>query len=327
MLFKYSVFRMLKKSMPDHQQFSSPSSQGCFFLPSAQAMSQIACFTSQTYVHPDRFDTQGCWYRLLEIEEKPVAIKVLPSGTVLWFSPERLEETLVQQRMQQLLISLPLPQQALLLLPQKLGERFLRHMPLTHIASPSFGEAVIKAVIRQVISASHARKLLHRLITEQGPALEYEGTIYYSFPSLKHLAHLSPEVLQAEGLGYKSRLLPRIASDLLERQVNEKARHLSTEAVVEWLQQIKGIGRWTARVAACDVTGDWSAYPVEDLAVRTWAARLWPEYPWPTNERDFFSAWNEVNGEYTGIVTFYLLSQTHFVAQSEPPEAKQLALF
>jgi DNA-3-methyladenine glycosylase II len=317
--------RVMKTYMHNDQHLSSPASQGHFFLPSAQAVSRFADLSSQTLLHPDYFDEQGCWYRLLIMEETPCAIKVSPSGMVFWASLNPLEAGSVQRSIAQLFFSLPLPQDALLPLPQELGARFLQQMPLTHIASASLGEAVMKAVIRQVISALHAKKLLHRFVMRHGPSLEYEGTRYYGFPSLKAIASLSPEVLQADGLGYKSRLLPRIALDLLERQVEEQFPSLSPEAAVEALQQVKGIGRWTARVAVCDVTADWSVYPFEDLAVRSWAVRLWPEYAWPKNEQNFFVAWKEINGSSAGIVTFYLLAQPALTAQSEQLR-KQLAL-
>jgi len=228
-----AVFRLRRKDvamkthMHNTQQRSLPASQGAFFLSSTQAVSQFADLSSQTLLRPDRFDEQGCWYRLLMVEEMPCAIKVSPPGMVFWYSPNLLEEGSVQQSVAQLFFSLPLPQEALLLLPQKLGERFLLQMPLAHIASASLGEAVMKAVIRQVISASHVRKLLHRFIAAHGPSLEHEGIRYYGFPSLKTIASLSPESLQTHGFGYKSRLLPRIAQDLLERQVEQQLPSLS----------------------------------------------------------------------------------------------------
>ncbi|MFJ8731235.1 hypothetical protein [Streptomyces bauhiniae] len=44
------------------------------------------------------------------------------------------------------------------------------------------------------------------------------------------------------------------------------------------LTGIPRIGPWTA--AAADYTGDFSVYPHDDLAVRTWAEDR-PTYPWP----------------------------------------------
>jgi hypothetical protein len=213
----------MKIHMHNDQQRSLPASQGAFFLSSTQAVSRFADLSSQTLLRPDRFDEQGrWWYRLLMVEEMPCAIKVLPPGMVFWYSSNLLEVGSVQRSVAQLFFTLPLPQEALLPLPQKLGARFLQQMPLTHIASASLGEAVMKAVIRQVISASHARKLLHRFVAAHGPSLEHEGMYYYGFPSLKTIASLSPESLQTHGFGYKSRLLPRIAQDLLEQQVEEQ---------------------------------------------------------------------------------------------------------
>jgi hypothetical protein len=153
--------------MQHHQVLSSPTSQGSFFLPPAQAVYKFARPASQGLLYPDRFDEEGGWYRLVERKGKLIAVTALPSGEVYWWSYEQLEDTLIQCQLTELFISLPLPQEAICPLPEGLAVRFLENTPLTHIASASLGEAVIKAVIRQVIAASRAKKLLAMLDVSQ----------------------------------------------------------------------------------------------------------------------------------------------------------------
>ena len=172
----------------------------------------------------------------------------------------------------------------------------------------------MKAILRQVISATQAKKLLHRFVLEYGPAVEGDEAVSYGFPSLEEIAALSPERLIACGLGYKARVIPRVARDLLDTHLEEQIQGLPAEMAVEQLERLKGVGRWTARVTICDLMGNWSVYPFEDLAVRRWAARLWPGADWPREEKAFLHAWQDVNGPYTGVVTCYLLAHANTVS-------------
>jgi DNA-3-methyladenine glycosylase II len=91
------------------------------------------------------------------------------------------------------------------------------------------------------------------------------------------------------------------------------------------LPSIKGIGQWTAHVALCDWLADWSSYPFEDLAVRTWAGKRWHAVPWPQDKRQFAALWQEINGVYTGIITFSLLS--YAATRQAPQPSVQEVLF
>lgn len=263
----------------------------------------------QSLFRPDSFDGRGRWHRIIEVEGKPVVIHINPSGTVFWKSQEPVETPSLQNRLCRLLRPFSFPTEAAAHLPTDLATRFLGHSPLVHIASASLGEALLKAITRQVISAGQAKKLLHRFVVEYGPSMEYDETTSYGFPSLERLVHLSQESLVSCGFGYKARIMLRVARDLLDTHLEEKIQGIPAEDAVALLQQLNGVGRWTARVAICDLIGDWTVYPFEDLAVRTWAPRLWPSYPWPREEKAFLQAWQDINGQHTGIVTCYLLAQ------------------
>ena len=297
---------------------------GSCSLDGLQALSRYAGSASRHFLRPDYFDEQGRWHRFVEIEGKQVALQVDPSGIVSWKSVERVENDHVQARLARLFVLLPFPKEAATHLPEDLAARFLRVTPLVHVASATLGEALIKAILRQVISATQAKKLLHRFILEYGPSAVDETTSSYGFPSLESIAALPPADLVACGFGYKANILPRIARDLLDTHLEEKIQHLPSETAIEVLQQLKGVGRWTARVAICNLTGDWSVYPFEDLAVRTWAARLWPGIPWPREEKAFLQSWQETNGPSTGIVTCDLLAQANLVSQEQQLEQPAL---
>ncbi len=264
--------------------------------------------TTQQFVRPDYFDHCGMWHRLIPIDHTSVAITVSPQGCIRWYCTEALEDTKVYDALRHLFLPLPLLEEATNHLPAELQAHLLSLHPLVHVASSSLGEALIKAIIRQVITANHAKKLLDFFIRRYGEQRTYQGAIFYDFPSLETIAALPLEDLQACGLGFKAKVVRNTAMSILEQGLEEKVRRVPREEALCFLQSIKGIGRWSAHVTICDLFGAWQFYPFEDLAVRTWARKLWPQESWPTDERTFSAKWQALHGTNVGVITFYLLS-------------------
>ena len=208
------------------------------------------------------------------------------------------------------------PENALEHLPTRLAQQFIDLAPLVHISSPTLGEALIKGIIRQVISAAQARKVLHQFITSFGSRADYDGLIYYDFPTLETITSLSLEELTGTcGLGFKAKVVKLIAQKLLEENIEQQVLNCSSsDEAILLLQQLKGIGPWTSHITICDFLHDWSQYPFSDLAVRKWAKLLWPEGDWPENEDAFEQAWRQINGAHTGLITSYLLTSGKNVA-------------
>lgn len=291
-------------------EVSTPTRTGEFIIPDIQSLHHFCTETTQALLHPGYFDQQANWYRLISLDGKAVTIAVSPEGRVQWSCKDTIESARVQKIVRRLLIPLPLPEEAKNLLPRRLEAYFRSLEPLIHISSLSLGEALIKAIIRQVITANHAKKLTDSFIRCYGERQVYHGKNYYNFPSLEAIARISLEDLQTKGLGFKARVVQRTALCFLENDLEARIAQMSPQEALITLTSIKGIGRWTAHVALCDWLANWSYYPFEDLAVRTWARKLWGSVQWPHDEHQFAASWQQTNGDYTGIITFYLLSST-----------------
>jgi len=289
-------------------EVSVPTRTGEFTVPYTQSLHYFCTETTQTLLYPGYFDHQANWHRLISLDGKPVTINVSPEGCVQWSCHDAIESAKVQETVHRLLISLPLPEEAKKSLPRELEARFRSLHPLVHITSLSLGEALMKAIIRQVITAGHAKKLTDAFIRHYGEKQVYDGKTYYDFPSLEAIAKISLEDLQTEGLGFKAKVVHWAALCLLENDLEAKIAQVSPQEALALLTSIKGIGRWTAHVALCDWLANWSYYPFEDLAVRTWAGKLWGGVQWPHDERQFAACWQQINGDYAGVITFYLLS-------------------
>src|SRR2546421_7141732 len=165
-----------------HYEILAPTRKGEFVVPYTQALHHFCAKTTQKLVHPDYFDEQARWCRLVSIDGKPVVINVSPAGSVKWSCRETIEEMKIRDVVSRLLISFPLPDDVRERLPQELAARFLSLHPLVHVASLSLGEAIMKAIIRQVITAGHAKKLINSFIRRYGERGVDNGLSYYDFP-------------------------------------------------------------------------------------------------------------------------------------------------
>ncbi len=299
---------------------SSSVRTGTFNANFTRSLHYFCTEATQKLTYPGYFDSRANWYRLISVDNKAVTIMVSPEGCIQWACEEAIEDVRVQDVVNHLLISMLLPKDVERQLPRELEERFRPLSPLVHIRSLSLGEAVIKAIIRQVITAGHAKKLTDSFIRHYGTRQVHDGREYYDFPTLEALTKIPLEDLQAEGLGFKAKVVRWAACSMLENDMEAKIATRTPEEILDMLTSIKGIGRWTAHVAICDVLADWSLYPFEDLAVRTWARKLWSEVQWPQDEHAFAALWQQMHGEHTGIVTFYLLSCAAIPAIVQTPQ-------
>jgi len=280
---------------------------GSFELAYATSLSKLASSPAQQFVRPDYYGPQATWYRLAHIDALPVAIQVTKDGIVSWISPREIETARIQQKVKQLLVPLPLPDGALNHLPADLAHGFAALSPMVHVASESLWEALAKGIIRQVITASQARRVLHQFIIRFGEAYSYNGRAYYNFPTIERLLRCSLDDLSACGLGFKSKTLLNLAYALATDNLESQIRATDLESALKMLQAIKGIGDWTARVALCDFTANWDCHPC-DLAVITWARKYWTTREWPPQAVEFSTSWMQTNGIKTGIITAYLLN-------------------
>jgi 3-methyladenine DNA glycosylase/8-oxoguanine DNA glycosylase len=283
---------------------------GSFALPHSLSPSKRSPIPPGPFFTPDSFDANLVWRRSITIEHNIVALAVSPDGVVSWRSQNPVQSDCVRKKLSLLLVPLPLPTAVDAVLPANIADFFRLRAPLVHIASETLWEALVKGIIRQVITASQAKKVLHRFITWFGEKTDYDGDLYYTFPTPKAIIHTSFDDLHACGLGFKAKTISHLAR-IYSEQINleHTVRTASAEEVLKTLQAIKGIGDWTARVACCDLTARWEIHPY-DQAVRYWTrhclAAVTPA--WETQEKAFQAQFYTSFGPYAKEVVAYLLA-------------------
>ncbi|MGY3676791.1 hypothetical protein [Streptomyces sp. TE33382] len=183
--------------------------------------------------------------------------------------------------------------------PEELKVGLLSLGPSRRLANPWLWDAITTAILRQVIRAGQARKLYRAWCLTYGTPVDSPHGRLAVAPTAQQV--LALDDAQFAGIGAKfHRIALRAAADHYERHADDLAGEDAT-GLVTALTKVPRIGPWTAAAAATDYTGDFSVYPHDDLAVRTWAAQIAPTHSWPVKEdkeryKSFGSMWAGMAG-------------------------------
>ncbi|SCG43411.1 hypothetical protein [Micromonospora halophytica] len=187
------------------------------------------------------------------------------------------------------------------------------HAPLAAIGTvarlrnPGLWEALATAIIRQVIRAGQARKLYRDFCRRFGEVIApSDETDFHTFPSAERVLTLSDDDFTECGMAFKRRPLRNAATAFLAH--GGSWLELSPSVLVKELQNVSGIGPWSAGAAVADWSNDWTLYPYADLAVRTWARHASPHQPWPADEPAFAREWRRMTGDHLATYTLLTLA-------------------
>jgi DNA-3-methyladenine glycosylase II len=189
---------------------------------------------------------------------------------------------------------------------QKLG-------PVARFRTPDLWEAIASAITRQVIRAEQARQLYQAFCDTYGQQIPLPDT-YTTVPAAETVLGLRDEDFAVIGMTLKRRPMRAAAKAYLEHRL--RWQQLDPGLLVRELQQIPHIGPWTAGAAVADFTNDFTYYPCADLAVRTWARRAVPSFPWPDSEHAFGRLWRAAAGNQLAPLTLLTLAWGNHHADS-----------
>lgn len=185
--------------------------------------------------------------------------------------------------------------------PTPIRQNLARLDGLQRLGAGSYWEALGTAVIRQVIRAGQARRVWHRLAA----ALTHREEAMGAFPTAERFLAASDAHLAESGLGFKIRTL-RTVAEACQSEQRRWDRLDPIELHDAWLS-LPGIGPWSAGAAIADLRNAWQLYPHDDLAVRTWATRAFPELAIPAAAGPFLRYWTEWGGPAVGTLTVLTL--------------------
>ncbi|HEY4225575.1 MAG TPA: hypothetical protein VGM70_07150 [Pseudolysinimonas sp.] len=165
------------------------------------------------------------------------------------------------------------------------NERLLRYR-VARWRNPSLWDAIALSIVRQVIRASHARKLYRAGATAWGEEILPQRC---TFPTPEKILDLDDEDFRSIGLAFQMPKLRRAAAAFIAE--HEEWESLPAPMLYDALIKVPGIGPWSASVAVVDYTNDFSFYPFDDLAVRACARKLWPELNFSKSQAIFRDEW------------------------------------
>ncbi|MCJ7770841.1 DNA-3-methyladenine glycosylase [Candidatus Bathyarchaeota archaeon] len=135
---------------------------------------------------------------------------------------------------------------------------------------PSVFEGLIFAISGQQISSSVARRIRTTLVKKFGPTMEYDGHLYHAFPSPQRLFDLGACALRDIKLSQrKTEYILNIALEAIKGQLDlSLLEGFSNETILERLDALPGVGRWTAEWVLLRALGRLDVFPAGDLALR-----------------------------------------------------------
>ena len=181
-----------------------------------------------------------------------------------------------------------------------------RFRGLRLVQAPSLYEALLIAILGQQVSVHSAQSVRRRLMEQLGREIEYEGQSYRGIPVAERLGEMSAEDLRNFGV---SRQKARYLAEIAQREVGGKLRReaivgLSDAEAMEVLQEIPGVGRWTAEIALMRGDGRTDIFPTGDVGPQVAAQKLFGLAERPSEEslRGMAEAWKG----WRSYAAFYL---------------------
>jgi len=157
-------------------------------------------------------------------------------------------------------------------------------------------EALVGAIIYQQLAGAAARAILDRFKKIYGGKIP-DPKQYLSTPESK----LRASGLSPQKISYIRDLCERIVKGSLDLP---SLTHLSDEEAVERLDEIRGVGRWTAEMFLLFVLGRKDVLPVDDLGVQKAVKRIYRLRKLPSKKKfeQLAKNWHP----YCSIATLYL---------------------
>lgn len=166
------------------------------------------------------------------------------------------------------------------------GIRILRQEPW---------EALCSFIISQCNNIPRIKKIVETLCISFGEPFEFDGEVFYSFPSAERLAPLETEDLSGLRCGYRAAYIISAARDVCSGRVDlARLSNLEFDNAIAELKTMQGVG---AKVANCAVL--YGLHHMSGFPIDTWMKRALREHFPP----DFDPA---VFGEYAGLAQQYI---------------------
>jgi DNA-3-methyladenine glycosylase II len=172
---------------------------------------------------------------------------------------------------------------------------------------PTVFEALLNAIACQQFTLTSGLRMLSRVVATWGMPFSGAAVSAYAFPRPEDLAGLEMETLRNLGFSrQKAAALIDLARTVNEGRLNpENLESMDDEGALEKLQELRGVGRWTAEYALLRGLGRLHIFPGDDVGARNRLQR-WLNLGKPLDYegvRRITRRWQP----YGGLIYFHLL--------------------
>ena len=149
----------------------------------------------------------------------------------------------------------------------QLGPLVQRFRGLKPPRYPTLFECLVNAIACQQITLALGLTLLNRLAEAHGPSFQTKAGVFHAFPRPEDLVDLKPESLRKLGFSrQKASFILGFSSAIAEKRLDlERISNLEDEEILEKLQEIRGVGRWTAEYTMPRGLGKLYVFPGDDV--------------------------------------------------------------
>ncbi len=169
-------------------------------------------------------------------------------------------------------------------------------------------EALVDSVVEQQISIKVAKVLEAKIIKKFGATLQLDG-LYYEYPTPQAIASASMEELRQCGLSQRKAEYILCFSKLIKEgrlNLEKFKQYENPEAIIKELDEIRGVGVWTAELTMLRSMNKWGALPADDFGIRRAISHYYCQDKKITSSqaREIAEAW----GKWKGLAAFYLIA-------------------
>ena len=162
-------------------------------------------------------------------------------------------------------------------------------------------ETIVSFIISANNNIPRIKKIIASLCESYGEKIEFDGKIFYGFPSAEVLSKLTPQDLSHIRAGFRDKYIIDAAVKIASGEINlEELPKMSTADAKKTLMKIKGVGSKVADCVLLFALGRYNTFPQD-----VWTKRILLDL-YGVEEKDINSFVEKTFGNFGGVAQQYL---------------------
>jgi DNA-3-methyladenine glycosylase II len=179
---------------------------------------------------------------------------------------------------------------------------------LKNPTTPTVFESLVDSIVEQQISIKVAHTIEQRLTKKFGEPLIIDDNTYYAYPTPKNIADASISKIQQVGLSLRKAEYIQNAAKLIaagKLDLEKLKSNPNPDEIIAELDEIRGIGVWTAKLTMLRGMQKLDALPADDLGIRRVISRYYcgGKSIGTDEAREIAKSW----GRWEGLAAYYLI--------------------